>query len=151
LKLESIDFETDKIHIVQQKTGEPLELPLRAIVGNAIYDYVMLERPKCSESALFLLPHNRPVKAPTLSAVANRIMNATGIRQGKGQRKGIHIFRFHLATRLLENEVPQPIISNSLGHAHPASVEAYVIADLAHLKTCALGIDRFPVAEGVLR
>lgn len=40
LELSSIDWECDLIRIKQQKTEEPLELPLTATVGNAIYDYL---------------------------------------------------------------------------------------------------------------
>jgi len=151
LNLDSIDLENDKIHIIQQKTGEPLELPLRPIVGNAIYDYVTLERPRSSERALFLVRRNKRIRAQALWGVSNKILQAAGVRQGSGhQRKGLHIFRYHLATKLLENEVSQPVISSSLGHADPASLEAYVASDFVHLKTCALSVERFPIAEGVL-
>ncbi|MCB2298161.1 tyrosine-type recombinase/integrase [Clostridium tagluense] len=40
LKMDSINWTTEKLWIIQQKTEIPLELPLMPIVGNAIYDYV---------------------------------------------------------------------------------------------------------------
>ena len=76
-------------------------------------------------------------------------MREAGIRQSKGDRKGFHIFRHHLATTLLGNGVPQAVISGALGHKRPESVEAYLSADFIHLKKCALSIARFPVLEGV--
>jgi len=76
-------------------------------------------------------------------------MKAAGVRQSKGDRKGFHIFRHHLATALLGNGVPQPVISRTLGHTSPASLEAYLSADFLHLKECAINIERFPVSQEV--
>ena len=50
---------------------------------------------------------------------------------------------------MLENGVQQPVISKTLGHSSPQSLEAYLSADFVHLKECALGIETFPVAKGV--
>jgi len=151
LDLDSVDIMNDRICITQHKTRQPLELPLNAIVGNAIYDYVTTERPRSLEPALFLCRRNKRMQPQALWGVSEKIMKAAGVRRGPGQRKGLHIFRFHLATKLLENDVPQPVISSSLGHANPASLETYVISDFVHLKTCALSVDRFPVAKGVFQ
>lgn len=151
MELASIDWERDLIRIRQQKTEEPLELPLTATVGNAIYDYITNERPPSDCPILFLtqIGPYRGMESASIWRVAARIMEEAGIRQSKGDRRGFHVFRHHLATTLLGNGVPQAVISGALGHAAPESVEAYISADLAHLKGCALSIARFPVPEGV--
>jgi hypothetical protein len=46
--------------------------------------------------------------------------------------------------------VPQPVISRTLGHTSPNSLEPYLSADFPHLKDCALSIARWPVLEEVL-
>lgn len=151
MKLASIDWECDLIKIKQQKTGVPLELPLSAIVGNAIYDYLTNERPPVDYPILFL-PQQGPYRgmsSTNICRVAARIMKEAGIRQSKGDRKGFHIFRHHFATTLLRNDVPQAVISDTLGHSAPESVEGYLSADFVHLKECALSIGRFPVSEEV--
>ena len=43
---ENIDWEKETIHLVQSKTGIKLTLPMNAIVGNAIWDYLIYERPR---------------------------------------------------------------------------------------------------------
>jgi len=151
MELASIDWECDLIRIKQQKTEEPLELPLTATVGNAIYDYLNDERPSVDCPILFLTQKGpyRGMESANIWRVAARIMEEAGIRQSKGDRKGFHIFRHHLATTLLGNGVPQAVISGALGHTVPESVEIYLSADLVHLKECALSIARFPVSEGV--
>jgi integrase len=153
MELASIDWESDLIKIKQQKTEVSLELPLTAIVGNAIYDYLIKERPPVDCPILFLTQHGpyRGMNSSSICIVAARIMEKAGIRQSKGDRKGFHIFRHHLATTLLNNNVPQAMISDTLGHAAPESVEAYLTADFVHLKECALSIiARFPVSKEVL-
>lgn len=151
MNLTSIDWEHDVIRIEQQKTGIPLEIKLTAVVGNAIYEYLTDERRPFQNPALFLAANgpNRRKTPRSMWLVSKRIMKAAGIRQNKDDRKGLHIFRHHLATTLLGNEVSQAVISRMLGHASPRSTETYFSADFVHLKTCALDISRFPLSKGV--
>jgi integrase len=151
LTFDSIDWKRDIIFIRQQKTDNPLELPLTAVVGNAIYDYLSSERPH-TESRYIFISQRKPfsrLKNRSIGNVAVRIMNTAGIRQSKGDRKGFHIFHHHLATALLGNGVPQPVISRTLGHTSPDSLESYLRADFPHLKECAISIERFPVPKEV--
>jgi len=151
LTLDALDWDRDFIHIRQQKTNIPLELPLTAVVGNAIYDYLTSERPHTTSKYIFVSQH-KPydrLKNRSIGNVAVRIMKAAGIRQSKGDRKGFHIFRHHLATALLGNGVPQPVISRTLGHTSPDSLEAYLRADFPHLKECSISIERFSVPKEV--
>ena len=151
MTLDSVDWDRDIINVRQQKTEFPLEIPLTAIVGNAIYDYLTSERPY-TESRYLFVPQNKPyirLTSRSIGNVAVRIMKAAGIRQSKGDRKGFHIFRHHFATALLGNGIPQPVISRTLGHTSPDSLEAYLSADFLHLKECSISIERFPVAKEV--
>lgn len=151
LRFSDIDWEKDIISITQQKTGTPLVLPLRAIVGNAIYDYIMKERPKSKEDFIFLkvnVPHKR-LHSSNLYAISAKIMKAAGIRNESGTSKGLHLFRHHLATTLLENGIETPIIEKTLGHYSASSLETYLKADFKHLKECALSIDIYPIRKEV--
>lgn len=151
LTFDSIDWSKNLIYIRQQKTDNPLELPLTAVVGNAIYDYLKSERPQSESKHIFvsqLKPYDR-LNRNSLGRGAARLMKAAGIRQSKGDRKGFHLFRHHLATALLGNGVPQPVISRTLGHTSPNSLEPYLSADFPHLKECALSVESFPVPKEV--
>ncbi|HEY5536623.1 MAG TPA: tyrosine-type recombinase/integrase [Ignavibacteria bacterium] len=151
LKMNSINWTDEKIWIVQQKTEIPLELPLMPIVGNAIYDYVTTERPDSDHSFLFLSETRpfTPLASRSIGSIVAKILRMVGIRQDKGARKGTHIFRHYLASCLMSNGIPQPIISRTLGHTSPDSLEPYLRADFVHLKECALSIEKFSVAEDV--
>lgn len=76
-------------------------------------------------------------------------MKKANIRNHPCDKKGFHLFRHHLATSLLENGVEQPIISRTMGHQSPESLDTYLGADFIHLKECALSIKCFPIKEEV--
>jgi integrase len=151
LTLDAIDWDRDFIDIRQQKTEILFELPLTTVVGNAIYDYLTSERPHTESRHIFVSqhkPYDRLINR-SIGNVAALIMKAAGIRQSKGDRKGFHIFRHHFATALLGNGVPLPVISRTLGHTSPNSLESYLRADFPHLKECAISIEHFPVLKEV--
>lgn len=151
LKLENLDWDNNALHISQQKTGQPLNLPLSPVVGNAIYDYLVEERRESKEYFVFL-SEKRPfsrVGSQSIRTIVRKLFKAAGIRQKAGDRKGSHLFRHHLASSLLENGIPQPVITQTLGHTSPRSLEPYLRADFVHLKECALSLDDFPLNEEV--
>ena len=151
LEMNSINWTAERIWIIQQKTEIPLELPLMPIVGNAIYDYVTTERPDSDHRFLFLSETRlfTTLASRSIGSIVTKILRMAGIRQDKGARKGTHIFRHYLASSLMGNGIPQPIISRTLGHTSPDSLEPYLRADFVHLKECALSIEKFSVAEDV--
>jgi len=153
LRMDSIDWETDVITISQQKTAVSWNLELPPVVGNAIFDYIIKERPQTEVAEIFLSQHHPYGKMQASSAgnIAKKVMKASGIRKNPGDRMGFHIFRHHFATELLSKDVPLPVISQILGHSKPSSTETYLSADMAHLKECGLSIESFPIGLEVLR
>lgn len=151
LTLSSIDWEKEMILVEQQKTSVPAEIPLSAVVGNAIYDYLVEERPDTGSTRLFLTETHpfSPLTAGGVASAVAKVCRLAGIRQNPGDRKGTHIFRHNLASSMLENGIPQPVITQTLGHTAPDSLEPYLRADFVHLKECALSIEDFPLAEEV--
>jgi integrase len=151
MKMDAIDWDGDLLNIRQQKTEAPLTLPLSAVVGNAIYDYVEEERPKTDCDYVFI-SLNRPFGKITnvaICGIVKKVMKAAEIRQMPGDRQGLHVFRHHLATALLGNGVARPVISSIIGHASPNSLDAYLSADFPHLKNCAISIEQYPMANDV--
>lgn len=151
LTFDCFDWKHDLIRITQAKTGQPLTLPLRAVVGNAVFDYLLHERPQCMEPYVFLTVHvpHRRLHTGNLDAICSKVMNKAGIRQGENERKSIHLFRHHVATSLLQAGVQQPVISAALGHASPDSLDRYLSAEFKRLKECSLSIEDFPIRKEV--
>ncbi len=145
LRMDSIDWEKETISVTQSKTDVPLTIPMHVNAGNAIYDYIIKGR-KAESDYLFVTKKNIPFKSSDVSYCITKIFKTAGIRQNKTDRKGTHIFRHHLATKLLENEVAQPVISQTLGHTDPVSVQAYLSADIKHLRQCSLSVEEYPLS-----
>lgn len=150
IRLSDVDLENDRISICQQKTSVPLTLPLSAIVGNAIYDYVTESRIKSDNLYIFLSysPPYGKLKPASIGSIAGKIYDSAEIRMELGDRRGGHLFRHNFATSMLESGVPKVVISKSMGQTAPVSVETYLSADMVHLKECSLSIEAFPVREG---
>jgi integrase len=150
LMLDAVDWDNDLLHIQQQKTDPPLTLPLSALVGNAIHNYIESERPKCDCEQIFLMREPvRRMNGSNVSTLAGRFMKVIGIRQNPGDRQGLHLFRHHLATTLLGNGVARPVITSIVGHNKPSSLDTYLSADIPHLKECAIGIGNVVMSEKV--
>lgn len=152
LRLDSIDWNNNTISIIQQKTTVSLKVPLLPIVGNAIYDYIHKERPKGISTPEIFICRKQPYRKMDSSAYSmNVVLDYCGLRKKQGDRRGLHLFRHNLATSLLANDVPVPVISNILGHSQPSSTQAYLSSDFLHLKELALDISYFPIQKEALQ
>lgn len=145
LRFENISLENEEISFIQQKTGLKTLIPLRPLVGNAIYDYIAIERPKCDSDYIFIRSLKPFVKLSPqrLTLLASEIFKVAGIRQEKGRRQGLHIFRHAFASDLVAQNVPNSVVSELLGHASLKSISPYLDADTEHLRECALSIEGF--------
>lgn len=142
LKLENINWDKELISLDQSKTDVGVIIPLHVYVGNAIYDYLKYERKSGSEY-LFVDSDGNNISVSKLHTRVDKIYKTAGVRQNKGARRGTHIFRHHMITTYLKNEVPQPVITRASGHSCPSSDEAYFSSDIEHLRKCALSIEEF--------
>ena len=151
MTFDSVDWKSEKLHICQQKTAVPLELPLSPLVGNAIFDYLTEERPQSRDEHIFLSKSNPhpPMTSRGLRSAILRIMEKSGIRQMPDDQKGSHLFRHHAATSMLEKGVQMPVISKVLGHTAADSLNPYLHADFVHLKECSISIEKYPVSGEV--
>ncbi|MGL5620620.1 MAG: tyrosine-type recombinase/integrase, partial [Tannerellaceae bacterium] len=148
LTIDNIDWDKETITLIQSKTGVELILPLTTTVGNAIWRYITSMRPK-GHGKEVLVSNRRPFeKLDWLWRHIKNIFNEANVRTD-GSRTGVRIFRHHLATSLLANNIASPVISSILGHTSPESVSPYIDADIEHLRECALNISNYPIAEEV--
>ena len=141
LTLDHLHWATSTIEIVQNKTGEPLILPLIEQVGTALIDYLRAGRPPVEHRHLFtnLTPPFDPIcERDRLYRVVAYWRELAGIKFKTPQRQGLHSLRHTLATRLLGAQTPFPVISAVLGHASPATTFIYAKADVETLRIAAI-------------
>ena len=141
LTLDHLHWATATLEIVQNKTGEPLVLPLTEEVGTALIDYLRAGRPPVAHRHLFtnLTPPFEPIcERDRLYRVVAFWRELAGIKFRTPQRQGLHSLRHTLATRLLGAQTPFPVISAVLGHASPATTFIYAKADVEMLRIAAI-------------
>lgn len=151
LTFSDIDWKKEIITLNQNKTGNVLSIPLRPVVGNAIWDYITLERPQSSCKNIFLLADKRngAITPAAIRSITVAIFRKIGIRQN-GETTGLYLLRHNVATSLLGKGIATPILSSILGHDSPDSLNPYLASEITSLKECALSIEDFPVRKAVL-
>lgn len=141
LEFSFINWTEKTVSFTQRKTKKHLILPLPDDVGWAIIDYLKNGRP-FSDSKYVFIQHKPPYGQYTdLRNVLVKQMRKAGIETPADKRIGMHCFRHSLATSMLENGVPLPIISQTLGHADIASTEVYLRINISQLRLCALEVE----------
>jgi integrase len=149
LKLENIDWGKNLIRYEQQKGGQPLTLPLLNDVGESIIDYLKNGRPQ-SGLRLIFLKHCAPYTGLTgaaLHPIMKKYLRLANLPGDPPRKAGLHTLRHSLASALLEDATPLPIISEVLGHRKTATTRMYTTIDVASLKKCALEVPA-PIVEG---
>lgn len=141
MQFTNILWERKLISINQQKTKDPIELPLFPEIGNAIIDYLKHGRPQSGLPYIFLrhIPPYDNVCNNFLYGIIQKYMNLSGIKYDE-RRHGPHALRHSLATNLLSKEVTLPVISSVLGHTYSESTMFYLRIDTNSLRRCALEV-----------
>ncbi len=141
LTFSNINWDNKTISFAQKKTGHALSLPMPDDVGWAIIDYLKNGRPETNVKNIFV-SHSYPYgELTSLGNVVPCQMRKAGVKTPINKRTGLHAFRHGLATRMLENDVPLPIISQTLGHADISSTEIYLRISIKQLSKCGLEVE----------
>lgn len=146
LSFHHLKWEKNTIELLQRKTKKPIIFPLLDDVGLAIIDYLKYARPEyesTNEVFLRLTPPVGKLQAPTLHSIVKQHMQTAGIRMQNGKKHGPHALRHSLASALLEENTPLPIISEVLGHTNTQSTSIYLKIDVNQLRKCSLVPEEF--------
>lgn len=140
LKLSDINWTDETISFRQSKTGNYVYLPLISSVGNAIVEYITIERPDVRSEYLFLsetIPHLPLQDHSSCYYIVKRCFEKAGIEK-KNRIFGMHMLRHNVASTMVRNEVPIETIAAILGHSTPDSTDIYITTDEERLKSCVL-------------
>jgi len=149
LEFKDLDWDRCLISILQQKTKEPLVLPLSNDLGEAIIDYLKYGRPQSDAKEVFLTasaPFRPFFNGGGVCSIVRECFNRSGIKPD-GRKRGSHSLRFSLGKRLLEAKTPLPIISAIYGHASSETTMRYIGIDQQALRQCALEVPSFKFQE----
>ena len=140
LGLADIDWRARTAEIVQQKTHNPLTVPLSDVLVARLADYVLDQRPDSPDEHVFLrsvAPHRRLSDHASIHRVITGVFGNAGATDVKA---GTRLLRHNAASRLLRAGVPLPTISAVLGHASQESTDLYLSVDTDRLLECVLDV-----------
>ncbi len=137
----NLNWECNKITLVQLKTGRVIELPLLANIGEAIIDYLKYGRRKSALPNVFLYTRApyAALSGSAISACITHLIELSGVNTVE-RMHGAHSMRHSLASRFLENRETLPVISEALGHSETSSTMFYLRIDKESLRQCALDV-----------
>lgn len=142
LTFENFHWKDNQLVFEQSKTRTTLSLPLTKDVGWAVIDYFKYGRPNV-ESPYAFIRHIAPFlpfsEEDHLNQMIKKYMRLANIPISK-KKVGMHSLRHTLASVLLENDTPLPVISDILGHINTESTAVYLKVDIKKLKACPLDL-----------
>jgi len=141
LQFTHLDWDTNVIRLTQYKTKREIELPLLTDVGDAIITYLKYGRPVSHTPNIFIsacAPYH-PVNRLIINGAISRIIKASKV-DIRNRKFGPHAMRHTLATQLLGNGIPLPVISETLGHTATQTTMKYLRVDLNSIQCCALEV-----------
>lgn len=141
LKLSDLNWQSKIIEIRQNKTKSIVSYPILKDIGWAIIDYLKNGRP-ISNSPFVFIRMNAPFeefgKDANLHNIITKYTRLSGITVSEGKRHGLHSLRHTLASTLLEQGTPLPVISEILGHLNSKSTSVYLHTGIDGLRKCAI-------------
>lgn len=141
LRLDHLHWNTNTIDILQSKTGRIITLPILKDIGWALIDYLKNGRPQ-TDSPYVFVRHSAPFEAFAPNSAMNRILvtyvRKAGVKVPRDVPLGLHSLRHSLASTLLAQDTPLPVISEILGHMNVKSTDIYLHIDFKRLQECAI-------------
>jgi integrase/recombinase XerD len=136
LRLEDVNWESEKLSITRPKQRRAQEYPLVSEAGEAILSYLQKARPRCAQREIFptsKAPFHRLSHGALYHLVSTRL-NALGIHV---PRRGPHSLRHACGGHLLAEGFSLKEIGDHLGHRSAYATRIYAKVDLAGLREVA--------------
>lgn len=146
----NIDYNSNTIHIIQGKTGVPVDFPMTEEISEALNDYINNARPDSAKPNVFLTvprPYPEPLSPQGIYKIVSKHFINAGI-DIRGKRHGAHALRSSLATQLLSEGISYPEVQHVLGHTSPDAATHYIRVEIDRLRECAIDVPA--LGEGLL-
>jgi site-specific recombinase XerD len=137
LRLDDIDWKNGTVTVRVGKSQRADVLPLPAVTGQAIADYVHEARPKIGSRAVFVR-HRAPLDIPVDASVIRSVVRQAAARSGlSGRLHGPHRLRHSAATRMLQGGATLKEIADVLRHRSLDTTSIYAKVDWMRLSATA--------------
>ena len=140
LRLSDIKWDKDLIERRQAKTGNWVSLPLPLNLKLLLADYIQNYRPDHNSDFVFISDQTlKPLTVEIIQSIVTGFSKKANIER-RGRKMGPHALRHSLATRLLKENTPMPVITAILGHKNLNTTRVYLGIDVESLRKISLEV-----------
>lgn len=136
LSLDDFDWLKATITIRQTKSHSERILPLHAITGKAIEEYLLHSRPTSQERILFVR-FKKEIGQPMGTSQVRSTVRRAAIRAGLENFTGTHMLRHTAAKDMINNGVDLKMIADILGHESIETTSIYTKINFTELRDAA--------------
>ena len=138
MKFSDLDWNRKQIKVIQKKSKKELILPMTKPFISSLIDYVENERPKSKYDTIIVSRNGKSLANSVRFHSQMQLIFEKSNIDYKSKKIGIHSMRHSLASELLKENIPLPIISSILGHSSTAVTTMYLKIDKTRLIKCCL-------------
>ncbi|MEE0618395.1 tyrosine-type recombinase/integrase [Catenibacterium sp.] len=144
LTFSEIKWDKNIISKIQRKTGVLIEIPITDQIKFLLIDYLKNHHPNINSEYIFINSvNNLPFKdAKILTNIIKKAFLKANIDISR-KKAGAHSLRHSLATNMLKNNTPLPIIKEVLGHTNINTTERYISVDIEGLRRMSLEVPTY--------
>ena len=141
LRFDEINWDKKIISKIQKKTGIRVDVPFTEKVQLLLLDYLKNHRPDVKSEYVFIntVTNSTFFTANILTQIVYVNYEKAGIER-KRRKRGAHTLRHSLATTMLMNNTPVPVITGVLGHVSSRTTEKYLSIDVEGLRQVSLEV-----------
>lgn len=140
LKFSELIWDKHIIQKTQQKTKLSITVALPKNLELLLIEYIKNHRPESDSEYVFICRNSGKRYCNTsLFYVVNRHFKKAEVAIGN-RKHGPHALRHSLATNLLKNNTPMPVITGILGHKNLNTTSKYLSIDIENLRKCCLEV-----------
>lgn len=142
MTFDSIDFENNRLHFTQQKTGEFWEAELLSEVAAALQNYIQVARrniPECRRVFITLQPPYAPIDYRIIDTMVGSQFGHAKIDIA-GRRHGSRAFRSSIASNMVNDGISTEVVRKVLGHGTKHAIRHYARIDIESMRLCPLPV-----------
>ena len=142
LTFENVDFDSNRISFIQQKTGTPWEAELLPEVKSALLDYINNVRPKETNHDhifLTLMIPIKPIDYRIINTMVGERIKESAVNIN-GRKHGSRAFRSSIASNMINDSVSTEVVRKVLGHGTKYALTHYVKIDIESMRICPLPV-----------
>lgn len=140
LSFENLDFEDNRIHFTQQKTGDLWEMELFPEVRDALLEYISTARPdipNCSNVFLTAGIPYKPLDSYAINSAVWKLFSKSDVNISE-KRHGSRAFRSSIASNMVNDKISTEVVRKVLGHGTKHAIRHYARLDIESMRLCPL-------------